>query len=74
MAQLVEWLLPIPEIRSSIPNIGKIYLPIVHLNRKDKNKEKDNEWPIFYEIETSKFEEKNCRPVLSVGEEKKIVM
>ena len=38
VAQLVEWLLAIPEILGSKPNIGKAYLPIVHLNRKDANK------------------------------------
>ena len=26
MAQLVEWLLLIPEVRSSTPDIGKIYI------------------------------------------------
>ena len=31
LAQLVEWSLPIPEVRSSIPVIGKIYLYIEHL-------------------------------------------
>ena len=41
VAQLVERLLPTPEIRSSNPNIGKFYLPIVHLNIKDKTKEKE---------------------------------
>ena len=40
MAQLVEWSLPAPEIRGSNPNFGKFYLPIVHLNRKNENKEK----------------------------------
>ena len=40
MAQLVEWSLPTPEICGPNPNIGKFYLPIVHLNRKDQNKEK----------------------------------
>ena len=30
VAQLVEWLLPTPEISGSNPNIGKLYLPIVH--------------------------------------------
>ena len=38
MAQLVEWSLLAPEICGSKPNI---YLPIVHLNRKDENKEKE---------------------------------
>ena len=40
VAQLVKRLLPTPEIRGSNPNIGKFYLPIVNLNRKDENKEK----------------------------------
>ena len=30
VAQLVEQSLPTPEIRGSNPNIGKLYLPIVH--------------------------------------------
>ena len=33
-----------PEIRGSNPNIGKFYLPIVNLNRKDENKEKEPEY------------------------------
>ena len=41
VAQLVERLLPTPEIPISNLNIGKLFLPIVHLNRKDKNKEKE---------------------------------
>ena len=41
VAQLVDRSLPIPEIRSSNPNFGKFYLPIVHLNGKDENKEKE---------------------------------
>ena len=41
VAQLVEWLSPTPEISGSNPNIGKFYQPIVHLIRKDKNKEKE---------------------------------
>ena len=41
VAQLVVRSLPIPEIQGSNPNIGKFYLPIVHLNRKDENKEKE---------------------------------
>ena len=40
-AQLVERSLLIPEIRSLNPNTIKIYLPIVQLNRKDENKEKE---------------------------------
>ena len=39
VAQLVERSLPTPEIRGSNPNIGKLYLPIVHW--KDENKEKE---------------------------------
>ena len=41
VAQLVEWSLLTPVIRGLNPIIGKFYLPIVHLNRKDKNKEKE---------------------------------
>ena len=41
VTQLVEGLLPTPEIRGSNPNIGKFYLSIVNLERKDKNKEKE---------------------------------
>ena len=41
VAQLVERSLPTPEIPGLNPNIGKFYLPIVHLNRKYKNKEKE---------------------------------
>ena len=44
VAQLVKRLLPTPEIRGSNPNIGKFYLPIVNLNRKDENKEKEPEY------------------------------
>ena len=40
-AQLVERSLLIPEICSLNPNTIKIYLPIVQLNRKDENKEKE---------------------------------
>ena len=40
VAQLVERLLPTPEIRFLNLNIGKLFPPVVHLNRKDKNKEK----------------------------------
>ena len=44
VAQLVERSLPVPEIRSSNPKTSaKFYLPIVHFNRKDKNKEKETE-------------------------------
>ena len=41
VAQLLERPLLWPEIRSSNPNIGKFYLPIVHLNINFKNKEKE---------------------------------
>ena len=41
VAQSVERLLPTPEIRGSNPYIGKLYLPIVHRNRKDENKENE---------------------------------
>ena len=41
VAQLVERSLPTPEIRGSNPNIGKLYIPIVHWNWKDENKEKE---------------------------------
>ena len=41
VAQLVERLLPTPDICGSNPNIGKFYLPIVHLNREDRNKEQE---------------------------------
>ena len=40
VAQLVEQFLSVPEIRNSNPKFGKIYLPIVDLNRQDKNKDK----------------------------------
>ena len=39
LAQLVDWLLPIPEVRGSNPVIGKYY--IEHLPSTDENKEKD---------------------------------
>ena len=39
VAQLVERSLPTPEIHSSNPNIGKLYLSMVHW--KDENKEKE---------------------------------
>ena len=51
VAQLVERLLLIPEVRGSNPVIGKIYWTFVYcqLYWKDKNKEKrGREWPIFY--------------------------
>ena len=41
VAQLVERSLPTPKIRGLNPNFGKLYLSIVHLNRKDENKEKE---------------------------------
>ena len=41
VAQLVERSLTTSEIRGSNPNISKFYLPIVHLNRKDGNKENE---------------------------------
>ena len=41
VAQLVERLLPTQEIYSSNPKISKIFLPIVHWKRRDKNKEKE---------------------------------
>ena len=41
VAQLTERSLPIPEIRGSNPNFRKFYLPIVHLNGKDENREKE---------------------------------
>ena len=41
VAQLVERWLTTPEIHGSNLNIGKFYLPIVNLNRKDENKEKE---------------------------------
>ena len=40
-AQLVEWLLPTPEIRSSNPNICKVLFTNCKFNRKDENKEKE---------------------------------
>ena len=40
VAQLVEGSLPTPETRGSNVNIGKFYLPIVHLEGKEENKEK----------------------------------
>ena len=43
VVQLVAWLLPTPEICGSKPYIGKIYLPIVHFNRKYENKQKEAE-------------------------------
>ena len=39
LAQLVDWLLPIPEVRGSNPVIGKYY--IEHLPSTDENKEND---------------------------------
>ena len=39
VAQLVERLLPTPEIRGLNPNIGILYLPIVHWIRKYENRE-----------------------------------
>ena len=41
VAQLVEWLLPTPEIHSSNPNISKVLSTNCNLNRKDENKEKE---------------------------------
>ena len=41
MAQLVERSLPTSDIHGSNPNIDKFYLPIVQLNRRDENKEKE---------------------------------
>ena len=38
---MLEQSISTPEICGSNPNIGKFYLPIVHLNRKDENKEKE---------------------------------
>ena len=45
VVQLVELSLPPPEISSSIPLIGKFYLPstVLNLNWKDENKEKEAE-------------------------------
>ena len=41
VAQLVEWLLPTPEIHGSNPNIDKVLSTNCNLNRKDENKEKE---------------------------------
>ena len=41
VAQLVELSLPTSEVCGSNPDISKFNLPIVHLNRKDENKEKE---------------------------------
>ena len=41
MAQLVEQLLPTPRSAVQIPTSAIFYLPIVHLNREDKNREKE---------------------------------
>ena len=41
VAQLVEWLLPTPEIHGSNLNIDKVLSTNCNLNRKDKNKEKE---------------------------------
>ena len=41
VAQLVEWLLPTPEIRGSNSNISKVLSNNCKLNRKDKKKEKE---------------------------------
>ena len=41
VAQLVERLLLIPEIRIQIPTSAKFNLPIEHLSRKDENKEEE---------------------------------
>ena len=58
VAQLVERLLPIPEVRGSNPVIGKIYWTFVYcqLYWKDENKEKrGREWPIFQNDDTSRL-------------------
>ena len=54
MAQLVERMLPIPEVRSSKSVIGKNFIYILNICllssvfRKDENKEKEaRKWPIF---------------------------
>ena len=54
MAQLVEWSLPIPEVRGSNPVIRKIYLFLLNicllstLYWKDENKEKEaGDGPFF---------------------------
>ena len=41
VAQLVEKLLPTLESEIQIPTSANFYLPIVHLNRNDENKEKE---------------------------------
>ena len=47
VAQLVERLFPIPEVRGSNPVIGKIYWTIVYCIEKTKIKKKGPKWPIF---------------------------
>ena len=49
VAQLVEWLLPTPEIRGLNPVISKFYLLSTVLNLYGQHKRKENrirEWPI----------------------------
>ena len=41
VTQLVEWLLPTPEIRGSNPKTGKALSTNCNLNRKDENEEKE---------------------------------
>ena len=50
VALLVEWSIPIPEVRGSNPVIGKKLILNIYcqLYWKDENKAKrDREWPIF---------------------------
>ena len=46
VAKLVERSLPTPEVRGSNPVIGEIVY--CQLNRKDENKKRGREWPIFF--------------------------
>ena len=50
VAQLVEWPLPIPEVRGSNPVIGKIYIEHCLLStvlKRRKQRKRGREWPII---------------------------
>ena len=53
MAQLVEWSLLIPEVRSSNPVIGKIYIEhlfTINCMEKTKINKRGREWPTFLDV------------------------
>ena len=55
---MLEQSISTPEICGSNPNIGKFYLPIVQLNRKDENEEKEaGNGPFFKKIGTPNHED-----------------